>query len=233
MRQALRQAWWFLQRYQRELVMARVFEDTVRGIAWLEGKGFSPHGSSANYSFLYILLRILDKVNPSRILEFGMGETTTLTSQYVCHKNKQAHLYVVEHDIRWKQFFEKTIAHDDNVHVITPAVHTIMHRGASSLWYDNLAGVLPPLTFDCVILDGPQGTPHYSRAGVLELLPFSLGVSFVLIVDDYDRKGERETVREIFDVLKTHAIAFDFSVYEGTKQQCLIYSQDLRFLQSL
>jgi hypothetical protein len=233
MRKFIHQLWWFLQRDRKELVMARVFEDTRRRAAWLDDVSFSPHGNAANYSFLYVLSRVLETVSPARILEFGMGQSTILTSYYALRKNPRAHVYVVEHDERWVRFFGNTIARADNVHVVNPSPRTITYRGAPSLWYEDLGGLLPSQAYDCIIVDGPQGSPRYSRVGIMELLPSCLGDSFAIVIDDYERKGERQTVREIFKFLKDRSIPFESSVYEGAKQQCLIYSKDHHFLEGL
>jgi len=78
-----------------ECQYGNIFSSSIINHPWLQDKSFSPSGASANYSFLYILLKILDTVVPSSVLEFGIGETSKMTSQYAFHTGKNLFLISV------------------------------------------------------------------------------------------------------------------------------------------
>ena len=65
-----------------ELRKGLIFNNLLHHKDWIKDKDIIPAKGSANYSLLYILLVILDKIQPENILEFGFGQTTKLTTQY-------------------------------------------------------------------------------------------------------------------------------------------------------
>lgn len=60
-------------KFLREILFSSIFNDSIRNVSWIKDRTFSASGASANYSFLYILFKILDLVKPKSILELGMG----------------------------------------------------------------------------------------------------------------------------------------------------------------
>ena len=69
--------------YVRKLeIKGLIFNNLLHHKDWIKDKDIIPAKGSANYSLLYILLVILDKIQPENILEFGFGQTTKLTTQY-------------------------------------------------------------------------------------------------------------------------------------------------------
>lgn len=65
-----------------ELRRGLIFNNLLSHKDWIKDKDIIPAKGFANYSLLYILLVILDKIQPENILEFGFGQTTKLTTQY-------------------------------------------------------------------------------------------------------------------------------------------------------
>ncbi|MBZ7982169.1 hypothetical protein AVBRAN12640_06420 [Campylobacter sp. RM12640] len=59
----------YLQNYMNEMYFARLLADSFRNSFWLKDKSISLYGWAANYSFIYILFRILDKVSLNNILD--------------------------------------------------------------------------------------------------------------------------------------------------------------------
>jgi hypothetical protein len=49
-------------------------------------------------------------------------------------------------------------------------------------------------------------------------------------MDDYNRKGEKETIHEVMNILNTEKKEFLYTVYSGEKEHILLCSKDLRFL---
>jgi hypothetical protein len=222
-----------LRHEAQESIMANVFRDSITDVAWIHKKNFSPHGAAANYSFLYILFRILDDIDPKNILELGMGQTSKLTAQYVSYKNPYAILHLVEHNLMWVDIFRGEVELSDRVKIhVLEMVEKLVHGYASNT-YRDLQPHFKNQKFDVIINDGPHGSDHYSRAGILDLLEHNLADNFVIISDDYNWQSVQETVQEIMQKLRQMRIPFDHTLYNGVKTQSIIYSPHYGFLKTL
>lgn len=86
-----------------------------------------------------------------------------------------------------------------------------------------------------ISIDAPFGSPCYiyARADILELLPQCLKKSFVIILDDYNRTGEQNTVKLLKEKLDDEKIMYCEGVYSGNKDIFVITSMDYKFLVSL
>ncbi len=216
-----------------ELLWSQKFQHSIVDADWLRKKAVSASGAAANYSFLYVLFRILNDFKPSSILEIGLGQTTKLNAQYVAYHNKQAELYVVEDSTDWIKLFDDFLGLSKNIHLLCLPLEKINVKGFVVDAYKNLAHLIENREFNLIINDGPMGNEHYSRAGIINLIPNNLAESFVILFDDYDRCGEKETVALICEILKKHSYTFNTTIYKGVKQQFLIYSPDLYMLREL
>lgn len=219
-------------RLQREIYMAHVFRDSIVDVDWLKNKSFSPSGAAANYSFLYVLFRILNDIQPVNIIEFGIGQTTRLTSQYVSNKNTEANLIVVEDDEKWLNVIKAQIPVNDRMKFLRLDLETQDYDGIATTFYRELTSCIKDKKFDLIILDGPQGVEGFSRAGILGLIPENLSESFIIIVDDCQRQGEQNTYVEILKKLSSLKINCDHCLYGGLKKQNVIFSPDLAFIKS-
>ena len=222
-----------LRREAQESIMAHVFRDSITDVDWIRKKSFSPHGAAANYSFLYILFRILNDINPQNILELGMGQTSKLTAQYIAYKNSKARLHLVEHDLTWVDIFRNEVELSDRVIIYVLEMIQKKIQGYESNVYRDLPSRANDQKFDVIINDGPHGSEHYSRAGILDLLEHNLTNKFVIVSDDYNWKSVQETVSEIMRRLHQMRIPFDHTVYNGVKTQSVIYSPQYSFLKTL
>ncbi len=208
-----------------EILMAEVFRDTIRGCAWLEGESFSPRGAAANYSLLYLTFRILDECRPRSILELGAGQTTRMTARYVAHSNPEASLDVVDEDQDWLTHLGSRLPQSPSIRYRHSPTRMRSRQGFEVPCYAEL----PEARYDFLIVDGPHGSPHYSRSGVLDALPW-LSDSFVLLIDDFERTGERETAAEIELWLKNSGRDFGACVFSAAKMQKVLFSKNLGFI---
>lgn len=89
--------------------------------------------------------------------------------------------------------------------------------------------------FDFISVDAPLGVNAkiYARIDVLEILPECLEENFVIVIDDYNRKGEKNTVNEIEGILKEHNISYCKEIYYGEKECMVISSEKLKFICSM
>ncbi|KKP24471.1 MAG: hypothetical protein SZ59_C0002G0317 [candidate division TM6 bacterium GW2011_GWF2_28_16] len=221
-------------RYLREILFASVFNDSIRNVDWIKKNTFSPSGASVNYSFLYILFKILDFVRPKNILELGMGESSKLLFQYA-YANKDSRLYCVDDNKFWmdKVKEENKDFNNDNINSLLLNLKEKNINNFKIKAYDKLIENLNDLKFNLILIDGPCGNSRYSRFGALELITNNLAQDFVIIVDDYDRKGEQDLAEAIILKLNELKINYEYCVYRGIKFQAIIYSKKFNYLETL
>jgi len=74
---------------------------------------------------------------------------------------------------------------------------------------------------------------QYARIDVLKLLPDCLMNRFVILLDDYNRPGEVNTIREMEGVLESAGVDFAKGVYRGQKEMILLCDPGNSFLTSM
>ncbi len=213
---------------EQELLYANYFHDSINGSNWLIEKSFCPTKGAANYSFLFLLYNALEYSNPNNILEFGLGQTSKITTQYINNKNQQGKLTIVESDLEWIEFFKKNLSITEN---ITIEQTNTERTTDNSLKYQN--NYISDLNqkYDFIIIDGPLGVNQSTpRSNILELIPQNINENFVIILDDYERKGEKNTANLIFQKLRENKINFTYSEQFGMKKQLLITSINFKHL---
>ena len=216
---------YFNQSFLNEIKYANIFNDTIKDSKWLTNKSFSLNNGAANYSFLYVLYRILDEIQPKSILEFGLGQTTKMTSQYVSFFNN-ADLTVVEDDKEWIDYFCNLLKLSNNINILHCDKENILIDSFECWKYKNVNDLIDNKLFDFIIIDGPIGyNQEYPRSNILDLID-NLADDFVIILDDYDRKGEQNTSNKLFDLLKKKNIKFNKIIFKGLKNQLVIFSEN-------
>lgn len=217
----------------REVLFAQRLNDSIKECPWLKSKSFSLRADTANYSFMYILFKIIEITQPEKILEFGAGQTTRLTSQYVAHHNNKAELTLVEHDQAWIDQMKKTLPLDQRVIIHQLDAKNVLYKKHVTQSYKDLSAALGSNTYNLIIIDGPRGSERYSRICGLEAAKNHRAEKFVIIIDDVERQGEADTAQEIKSYLETNKIAFATFGVEGEKRQRVFCSPEYAFLQSL
>jgi len=76
--------------------------------------------------------------------------------------------------------------------------------------------------FDLLLIDGPPGTERYSRFGCLELIRSRISKDFLIIMDDGQRQGERDTVANIVNLLRNAGLAFRMNQLQVRSTQTVI-----------
>lgn len=222
----------FLVACQRETLKANLFRDTIQDSEWLKYKNFSPGGWAADYGVLYTLYRVLNDMKPKNIIEFGLGQTSKLLHQYGAYY-REAKVLTCEHSSEWIDFFKAEIYDKYPININLLELGNRNYHGLETLVYKGLEDVCKGEKFDLIVVDGPYGSDHYSRSQLIDLARENLTEHFCIIIDDYERKGEQETIDEVMKVLDEKQIPFLRTVYESSKQHCLICSKDLDFLTTL
>lgn len=219
----------------KEILWGEIFNNTVSNSDWLTDRSFSPGRWAVGYQYLYSVYRILDIIKPQSILELGLGQSTKLLSQYAKTNPKVNHI-VVEHDQDWIDFYKKENEVPKNSKILKLERVTKEYKDDNSvLAFKNFKESLQGLKFDFISIDAPLGANAkvYARIDVLEILPECLDENFVIVIDDYNRNGEKKTVYEIEQILKQNAISYAKGIYSGEKQCIVICPEKLKFICSM
>ena len=86
--------------------------------------------------------------------------------------------------------------------------------------------------FDLISIDAPLGgdMKEYARIDVLKLLPDCLGENFVIMIDDSQRSGEINTIKEMENRLNACQIKYCIGRYKGDNECTLICAASESFL---
>lgn len=221
-----------IETYQSEILMSAKFDDTINGCPWLKFKNLSAGGWAGDYGLMYTLFRILNDIHPHRILEFGLGQSSKLIHQYANYYD-DTYAVTYEHDVKWIDFFKKGLFEQYKINIHTTELEETQYKGENTLSYKNNCKELIGQRFDLILIDAPFGSPRYSRSQILNIIPDCLSDSFCIIMDDYNRNGEQETINELKDILRHNRIEFNEKCFSYSKQHYLICSIDNNFLISI
>jgi hypothetical protein len=126
-----------------ELLSAQIFNNLIQNHIWLECKDFIPVKGAATYSFLLILLIILEKIKPQNILEFGIGQTSKITTSYVSNFQNNAKLKIIEQDEKWLETFSLKLSKHKNIELIQRNICQKIVDYTLNNKYENLEEINP------------------------------------------------------------------------------------------
>lgn len=214
-----------------ELIEAQIFNNLINNSHWCLKRDFIPLKAAASYSLLNILFIILENFKPQNILELGLGQTTKLTSQYVQNKNQNANVQIIEHDKEWIEYFSSQIEKSSNVQLIKKDLCEIEINGTFNEKYENLLDTTKDKKYDLIIIDGPISKDFkYPRSNIVELIPQNLAEDFIIILDDTNRDGEKNTARLIRKAFKDAGIKYYETTRFGIKGQFIFASESRKFV---
>lgn len=219
-----------------EVKYGLIYKDTIINSKWFKDTNLSLNNSAANYSFIYLLYRVLNEIKPKNILEFGLGQTTRLTIQYANYF-KDTTLQVIEDNQNWIDTFLENYNVNNNVSIAQCDLEEFEYNNSKNLRYKNLDNIIKNKKFDLIIIDGPRGwlqmSPltfqEYPRSNIWDLISKNLKEDFVIILDDYDRIGEQNTSKITLDLLSDHNKQVYSQEFNGLKNQLLLCSEKNRF----
>jgi hypothetical protein len=218
--------------YSKEILNAQIFTSTIENSTWLKNKSFSPGGWAVDYGVLYTIYRILNDVKPKSIVEFGLGQSSKMIHQYSSYYT-DCSAETIEHDENWIRFFNNGRIGEYAVNISVHELKKTVFKGHETLGYKDIVNHFGVKKFNLIIVDGPFGSPRYSRHQIIDMVPQNLDSSFCIIIDDYNRPGEKDTFNEICDLLSSNKIEYVTRVYSAIKEHAIICSSDLKFLTSL
>lgn len=223
----------YIEQNQRELLKANMFHDVIVDSEWLKYKNFLVGGAAIDYACSYTLFRVLSQMKPQHILEFGLGQSSKLIHQYASFFGIPA--VTIEHSEEWISFFKNHVGNQYGINIEIAELEDVVYKGEVTLSYKGIQETLKGKKFDFVFVDGPYGFlhEHFSRPQIIDVVKYNLKDSFCVVMDDYNRSGEKETVAEVLKVLDEKGITYEKMVYSGQKEHILICSKDLYLLTTL
>lgn len=214
-----------------EIEWANIYHDSIRGNEMLQNLSLKIGRWAGGYSFMYLTHRILVDFRPKKIVEFGLGESSKFISTYNQSIGNYHEHIVIEQDEKWKNIFNENF-HQDNINI---AIHPLVKKNHNSYEYNGYQNIDDiPTDGDFYLIDGPFGTPHYSRYDIVRIIErFEKDKEFVLILDDYNRKGEQETAEEIKNTCRNRGINFKSKEIKGKKSQFVLVTSKYEYVLTL
>jgi hypothetical protein len=202
-----------------QVYQANYFE-LARSTEWLSDPPLaSARGGTANYSMLYLLLNALRDPAVTRVIEFGVGASSRLISDWsLATEHSSVH---VESDPEW---LSRAVDEAPNRTLIDAPLKPRRVADREITWYDASR---PEGRFQVVSVDGPPAwskSRRFDRLGVLDWIPELLDDEFVIIVDDASRSGESKLASSIVDGLRRVGIEAGSAMYSGADSQMVIAS---------
>ena len=232
--------WYFelqknLEKTTQELLWAKVWEDTKRGITWLDDlSSISPGRWAVGYNYIYVMTRVLEEIKPNSVLDLGLGISSTLISCYFNHRDNGIHT-IIEQDREWSQFYTNNHMLSKFSKIYNLDCIKKEYKGSIINTYCGFDELLRNMgkKYTVISIDAPWGSDRYSRRDIVPLIPNILEDEFVIVIDDTNRIGEKDTVEEIQDTLTRQNIGFAIGNYSGECDCTVICSQKYSFLCSL
>lgn len=216
-----------------ELLWSSIFHDSIRGKKGIENLALNIGRWAGNYSFFYILNRILADYEPKQILEFGLGESSKFVSTYLDTYLLDSNHLIIEQDANWKTSFENkfTLSARSTIEVMPLVI-----KKYNDFEYNGYESIENKIVskFDLYIIDGPFGSPNYSRFDVFYLAEkFTKDDEFIIIMDDYQRTGEQQTTSQLLKVFKEKGINIYEKEYKGVKSVKVLGTEKYKYIKSL
>lgn len=225
-----------IAKQNEEIIWANVWHDTCGGVSWLKDAdiSLSPGRWAVGYNYLYVMTRILNELNPTSILEFGLGISTTLISQYFLEMGKEEDCHIViEHDNEWIGFYTKTHGLSKITRIEQQELIEDNTANGTHFHYKDISKIVSKHKFQVISIDAPFGGDVDSRSDILAFIPEILADDFVIVLDDANRIGEKTTLERMKKRLDNSNIAYSCGLYKGVTDVAVVCSDKVRFLASL
>lgn len=216
-----------------ELLWSSIFHDSIKGKPHLENLSLNIGRWAGNYAFFYVLNRILNDYQPKRILEFGLGESSKFVSTFLEHELPSSNHLIIEQSEDWKESFGMRFKLFKNSQVLVCPLEQRMIQGFASNFYKDLDIVVDGV-FDLYIVDGPFGSKNFSRYDIVDMMQrVDQNNEFIIIFDDFNRKGEKDTFNALLDLFKEKDITIHSMSYSGDKDVMVLGTEKYKFITTL
>ncbi len=219
-----------IMRTVKENYWRNIFVDTVQGMEWYKVSSLSLGRWAIGYQYAYVLCRVLNTLKPESVLECGLGQSSKIINSYSEYFDN-VKVDIIEHDKEWIDFWKLENECSKNLNIHLRILKEKNYYEDSCYGYDDFESVVNGKKYSLLSIDGPWGGDKLiSRIDILSHLPQILDETFVILVDDYDRIGEKILVQQIIDKLNKSGIDAIRGIYAGEKDMAVIVPSKLSFL---
>ena len=217
----------------KEGIYLKRFRKLLREINWSDLK-IKSSGFAANGSLLYLLLKIYIEIKPTTILELGSGQSSKLALRYIT-ENEKSSITTLEDNVHWYKILKENLCYERFNYLHRPLKKMKVNDFYCDWYSVNSTDIHKDSNFTLLIVDGPFGTKHNSRAGIVSYLPDILNNDdFIIILDDTSRKGEQDTINLIETKFKLESLSYiKRNLYGYKKQTCLFSNNHQNFFDNL
>ena len=218
-----------------ELEWAHVFHDSIRGKPWLESLPLNIGRWAGNYSYFYVLCRLLNDYQPAKIIEFGVGESSKVVSAFLENQLPDSQHVILEEDEDWAAAFSDRFELSKRSEInLLPIKEKQTSDGVPYKGYDGIEAFVGSSKYDLYLVDGPKGSPNCSRYDIaVALEAIESGDEFIVVIDDHDRPGEQETAERVEQLLREKGLTIFSGQYIGNSSQIVIATPKYRFATTL
>jgi len=217
----------------KELEWAHIYHDSIRGKKELKNLSLNIGRWAGNYAFFYVLNRILSDYKPKNILELGLGESSKFVSTFIDNYSKESKHIIIEHNEEWKTLFSNNFKLSNNCEIRILNLVEEENKGYKYKSYKNIQDQIIN-TFDLYIVDGPLGSSSFSRFDIVSLAKnFKTNDQFIILFDDYERKGEKETANALLKILEDKNINCHTKEFTGNKKVLVIATSNYKHITSV
>jgi len=217
----------------KELEWAHVYHDSIRGKAWLEQLPLNVGRWAGSYALFYILNRILNDFRPASIIEMGLGESSKFISAYLKHELPGSSHLIIEQSPKWQDAFNARfkLSPGTEIKICEATVKDV--KGHSSSCYLGLEAIAQQ-KFDLYLIDGPNGSPRYSRYDMVRIAEhLKPPDEFIIVVDDYERDAEKESASDLLAMLEQKNLKTYQGVYPGNATVLVIATEKYKYTTTL
>lgn len=208
---------WHIGRDTSEIIHQGIFLDVTQKMGITTS--FYPVGAAANYTFLYIIMRIILDGRIKNVLEIGAGQSTLLLD--ALRKTREFNAFTIETNEEWHSIISAQVGHD----VLLKPLSPVTLFGHKTLAYHHKTDD----KYDFLIIDGPHGTPRRSRWAALDIIDRMMAEEFIIVFDDCERKGEQDTIRKAISLIENKR-QISTSIKIGLKCQFIITTPGFNFV---
>lgn len=217
----------------KELNWANVYHDSIRGKDWIEKLPLKIGRWAGSYSFFYVLNRVLDDCRPKTIIEFGLGESSKFINAYLNNILLDSKHLIIEHDTKWESAYLSNNQLSSRTRIEICHIEEKEINGFKSISYKGITSKIKD-NYDLYIIDGPFGSERFSRYDIVNLAKNFVETSeFIIILDDYNRKGEQDTAKALLSVLEQKEINFHTKNFDGCKSLLVIVTEKYKYITSI
>ncbi|MEZ4871817.1 MAG: hypothetical protein R2827_06130 [Bdellovibrionales bacterium] len=182
-----------------------------------------PFRGAANSSLMYLIMRALTSYDFKNVIEFGCGQSTYIFDAILKIKQNKFEMTSFENNEFWQKQVQEKV---DTPVTLAPLIQTqVLDQTVQFYDYKSKIG---KEKFDFILVDGPYGVKNYSRYGSLNVILENLADDYVIIFDDAERWGEKQSYLSTVEQLRKKGLKFHTRLLEADKHQFIIASEKYR-----